>query len=165
MNLSMERGESEGRMTTNLRALYAAAATRPNSKGAADYNVLIQIGMAKDKNYPKVPLLLDLASNKDDKLVFDFLSRSVSLARPIATNAGVPAARVEALRRAFDATMKDPEFQKEAERMQLDLANTGGAELQKIVTNIVDAPKPVLDRINAVLKVGTPSATRPGAKK
>jgi hypothetical protein len=33
MNLSMERGETEGRTTTNLRALYAAAATRPGSKG------------------------------------------------------------------------------------------------------------------------------------
>jgi hypothetical protein len=93
MNLSMERGETEGRTTTNLRALYAAAATRPNSKGEADYNVILQIGVEKAKEYPNVPLLRDLAQGTDEKLVFDFLSRSVSLARPIATNQDVPPAR------------------------------------------------------------------------
>lgn len=165
MNLSMERGETEGRTTTNLRALYASTAKNPNSKGAADFNVIIQVGMHKDKEYPSAPLLNDLAVNNDDKLVFGFLSRSVSLARPLATNSGVPEERVTALRRAFDATMKDPAFIAEAEKMQLDVTSTPGEQLQEVVTGIVDTPKPVVDRIEAVLKMGAPSAQRPGAKK
>jgi tripartite-type tricarboxylate transporter receptor subunit TctC len=165
MNLSMERGETEGRMTTNLRALYAAAATRPGSKGAADYNVILQIGMEKAKEYPNVPLLRELAQGADDKLVFDFLSRSVSLARPIATNQDVPPARVAALRKAFDATMKDPEFLADAKKMQLDITETNGADLQAAVAAIVDTPRPVLDRIAEALATGAPSAERPKPAK
>jgi tripartite-type tricarboxylate transporter receptor subunit TctC len=165
MNLSMERGETEGRTTTNLRALYAAAATRPNSKGEADYNVILQIGMEKAKEYPNVPLLRDLAQGADEKLVFDFLSRSVSLARPIATNQDVPPARVAALRKAFDATMKDPEFLAEATKMQLDITPMTGADLQAAVTAIVDTPRPVLDRITKALATGAPSAERPKPAK
>jgi hypothetical protein len=165
MNLSMERGESEGRMTTNLRALFAAAATRPGSQGEADYNVILQIGMEKAKDYPNVPLLRDLAQGPDDKLVFDFLSQSVSLARPIATNQNVPPARVEALRKAFDATMKDPEFLAEAKKMQLDITPMTGANLQTAVTAIVDTPRRVLDRIAKALAAGVPSAERPKPTK
>ncbi|MPZ57229.1 MAG: hypothetical protein GEU91_12180 [Rhizobiales bacterium] len=165
MNLSMERGETEGRMTTNLRALFAAAATRPNSKGAADYNVILQIGMAKDKSYPDTPLLRDLARNPDDRLVFGFLSQSVSLARPIATNEGVPARRVAALRYAFDATMKDPEFLAEAKKLELDITAMKGEDLQQAVVGIVDTPRPVLDRIVRALEAGIPSAERPNHQK
>jgi tripartite-type tricarboxylate transporter receptor subunit TctC len=165
MNLSMERGETEGRNTTNLRALFAAASKRAGSKGAADYNVILQIGMEKAKEYPNVPLLRDLAKGPDDKLVFDFLSRSVSRARPIATNQDVPPARVAALRKAFDATMKDPEFLAEANKLQLDITTMSGADLQAAVTSIVDTPRPVLDRIAKAMATGVPSAQRPKPAK
>jgi len=165
MNLSMERGETEGRNTTNLRALYAAAARRRDSKGAADYNVILQIGMEKAKEYPNVPLLRGLAKNPDDKLVFDFLSRSVSLARPIATNQDVPPQRVGALRKAFDATMKDPAFLAEAKKMQLDITAMNGADMQAAVASIVDTPRPILDRIAKAIATGIPSAQRPTPAK
>jgi len=165
MNLSMERGETEGRNTTNLRALYAAAARRPDSKGAADYNVILQIGMEKAKEYPNVPLLRGLAKSPDDKLVFDFLSRSVSLARPIATNQDVPPQRVAALRKAFDATMKDPAFLAEANKMQLDITAMNGADMQAAVASIVDTPRPILDRIAKAIATGIPSAERPKPAK
>lgn len=160
LNMAMERGEMEARPTSNLKALFAAAATRPGSQGAGDYHVILQIGMKKDADYPNVPLLRDLAQSDSDKLVFDFLSRSMSIARPVATNQDVPAARVEALRRAFDATMKDPAFIAESHNLQLDVAAMPGAELQKLVNDIVDTPKAVADRINATLQEGASTMQR-----
>jgi predicted PP-loop superfamily ATPase len=84
MNLAIQRGETEGRVTTNLRALFATTKQ-------SDHHVIIQIGMKKNPNYPQAPLLRDLGHSNDDKLARDFISRVIALARPVATNSDVPA--------------------------------------------------------------------------
>ena len=61
-----------------------------------------------DKTSNSVQLQTNVAVNAEQKVVFDFVGRVASLARPIATNYDVPPERVAALRRAFDLTMKDP---------------------------------------------------------
>src|SRR5262245_7085364 len=131
MNLAMERGETEGRITTNLRALFASHPT-----GAAGFNVIIQIGIRPDKDHPNTPLLRALAREPSQTLVFDFISRTMALARPVATNDNVPAERVAALRRAFDATVKDSDFLAEAKQQDLDISPWTGEELQKTVVDI-----------------------------
>ena len=80
MNLAMQRGEAEGRMTTNLRALFAGT---PN--GASGFNVIIQGGVKKDKDYPNVPLMREAAREPNEQPVLDFISRVLALARPVAT--------------------------------------------------------------------------------
>ena len=49
--------------------------------------------------------------------------------RPVAAPPGVPADRLAALRRAFDATMKDPDFVAEAEKLQLEIEPLTGAQI------------------------------------
>ncbi len=44
----MERGETEGRITTNLRALFAS-----QPSGAAGFNLILQTGMQVDKDQPE----------------------------------------------------------------------------------------------------------------
>ena len=82
MTLAMERGEVEGRSTSNPQVLGASKA-----EVAAKYNFLIQVGMRKIPNYEEVPLLRELASNPEQQAIFDFLSKAVVIARPIVTNA------------------------------------------------------------------------------
>jgi tripartite-type tricarboxylate transporter receptor subunit TctC len=155
MNLAMERGEAEGRMTTNLRALFAGA-----PGGAADFNVVIQAGMKKSPDELKVPLMREETRDENEKLVLDFFSRVLALARPVATNDDVPVERVAALRRAFDATMADPAFLAEAKQQDLDISSWKGDELQRVVTGIVDTPAPLLARIRQVIDFGLPAETR-----
>jgi tripartite-type tricarboxylate transporter receptor subunit TctC len=64
----------------------------------------------------------------------------------------VPPERVTALRRAFDATMKDPEFLADAQRQGMEISATTGEELQQLVTGIVNAPPAVLEKIRQVVK-------------
>jgi tripartite-type tricarboxylate transporter receptor subunit TctC len=152
MNLAMERGEAEGRPTTNLRALFAG-----NPNGAAAFNVIIQIGMQPDKEQPNVPLLRNLARAPNEKLVFDFISRTMALARPVATNEGVPAERVAALRRAFDAAMKDPELLSEAKKQDLDISPWTGEDLQKTVLDILNTEPAILEQIKKAIETGAGS--------
>ncbi len=137
MNLAMERGETEGRITTNLRALFASQRRTAPPASTSSFRPACR----KDKDQPNVPLLRNLARSPNDKLVFDFISRTMALARPVATNDNVPPERVEALRRAFDATMKDADFLAEAKQQDLDISPWTGEELQKTVVEIVNAQR------------------------
>src|SRR5882724_942876 len=148
MSIAMERGEVEGRSTSNPQVLAPTAA-----QVLAKYNFLVQVGTRKIPQYEQVPLLRDLAGNDSDRGIFDFLSGAVVIARPIVTNAGVPAERVAALRRAFDATLADPDFLLDAERQSLEIGARGGAELQQIVTSLIDTPQGVLDQVRRVIQI------------
>jgi tripartite-type tricarboxylate transporter receptor subunit TctC len=155
MNLAMERGETEGRITTNLRALFAS-----NPVGASAFNIILQTGMKTDKDFSNVPLLRALALAPNERLVFDFISRTMALARPVATNDNVPAERVAALRRAFDAMVKDAEFLAEAKQQDLDISPWTGEDLQKAVTDIVDTPPAIAEQIRTAIQTGSVSEER-----
>ena len=151
MNLAMERGEIEGRGTSNPRALFTGGGqTGPDGKPL--FNLILQWGLTKDRDYSEVPLLRALAADEDQQLVFDFVSSVASLARPLATNAGVPPERVAALRRAFAATMQDPEFLAEAKKMAMEISPMDGENLQQLVTGIVNAPPAVIEKVRAAVK-------------
>jgi tripartite-type tricarboxylate transporter receptor subunit TctC len=68
------------------------------------------------------------------------------------TNNGMPADRVDALRRAFDATMKDPAFLAEAENSKTDSNPMTGEEAQKIAEATINTPADVLARANALIE-------------
>jgi tripartite-type tricarboxylate transporter receptor subunit TctC len=148
MTLALERGEVEGRSTSNPQVLGATKA-----EVVAKYNFLIQAGVHKISNYEEVPLLLDFAKSDDERAIFDFISQAANVARPIITNAGVPAERVAALRRAFDATMADPSFLDEASRQNLEISARSGIELERMVTNIINTPPAILDSVNRAIQL------------
>jgi tripartite-type tricarboxylate transporter receptor subunit TctC len=155
MNLAVERREVEGRSTTNLAALFA---TRP--EGAAAFNPLLQAGLEKSPDFTNVPLLRELAQTPEQKIVFEFLSRSVSPGRPVATNSRVPADRIAALRRAFDLVMKDAQLLEEAKRQNLDINPWTGVKLQQVVTEVLDTPAADLARIRQAIDAGSSEGTR-----
>jgi tripartite-type tricarboxylate transporter receptor subunit TctC len=155
MTLALERGEVEGRSTSNPQVL------GPNKAAiAAKYNFLIQAGMTKFRGYEEVPLLRDLAKSDEERKIFGFISRAVVIARPIVTNPGVPPERVAALRRAFDAAVADPEFKQEAERLKLDIDSKSGQELEALVHDLLATPRPVLDRVRQAIQVRDAEAAK-----
>ena len=84
--------------------------------------------------------------------MLDFISRTLSLGRPVATNQNVPQERVAILRKAFDATMRDPEFLADARKQDLDISPWTGAELQQVVLDIVDTPAESVARIRRAIE-------------
>jgi tripartite-type tricarboxylate transporter receptor subunit TctC len=150
MNLAMERGEVEGRGTSNPRSLLPGGVNK-GPDGRPLFNFILQWGLTKDADYPDVPLLRALAKDADQQSIFDFVSSVASLARPVATSAGVPPERVAALRRAFAATMKDTDFLAEAKKQGMEITPMGGEALQKVVTSIVNAPPGVVAKVKAAV--------------
>jgi hypothetical protein len=151
ITLAMERNEIEGRGTSNPKTVFAGRSPI-DGDGTPLFNLILQSGLRKDPTYQNVPLLLDLAGNDEHRQIFDFISKAAVLARPIATNADVPQERVAALRRAFEATMKDPLFLSEAQRQGMEVNPMTGAEVQELVADIVNAAPGAVDSLRAILK-------------
>ena len=61
-----------------------------------------------------------------DRALLRFYAVKFSMARPLVAPPEVPAERLAALRAAFDATMKDPQYLEEAQRIGLDVNPLGG---------------------------------------
>jgi tripartite-type tricarboxylate transporter receptor subunit TctC len=149
INLAMERGELDGHATSTWMSIQTMLHDEVRD---GKINVLIQTGLRKEVDLPDVPLLSDLV--KDDprkRAIADFLSLAVSVARPLAAPPGVPDERVALLRRAFDATMRDPAFLADAHAARSDVDPMTGAETQAAVARILSTPKPVIADVEAAL--------------
>src|SRR5215213_174113 len=148
VNLAMERGEVEGRGSNSWASWKS---TKPEWLKEKKIIMLVQVGLKRDPELPDVPLLLELVTNDLDRKVMTFLSAETAISRALVTTPDVPPERIEALRRAFDATMKDPQFLAEAEKAKMDIGPMTGEESQKIADSIVNTPSEVIDRAKVVL--------------
>ena len=74
----------------------------------------------------------------------------MGIQRSNTTTPGVPPARVTALRRAFDAMVKDREFIAEAEKLRIELLPLPGEELQTIVKTVQDLSPDLTQKIKAM---------------
>ena len=101
-------------------------------------------------------MLSDLAETPQQKEALDLVSKVIGLSRPVATNERTPPERVAALREAFQATLRDPEFLQEAKRMELDVNPWTGDEVAQAIRSILEAPAGTKDLVRAALKGNAP---------
>ena len=149
VNLAMERGEVGGRV--NSWASWKA--TKPDWLREKKIFMLVQIALKRHPELADVPTMIELAKTEEDKAVMTFLSADIPISRAYVTTPGVPAERVQALRRAFDATMKDPQFLAEAAKLGMDISPSTGEEAQRYSDLIANTPAAVLARAKAILDI------------
>jgi tripartite-type tricarboxylate transporter receptor subunit TctC len=142
--LAIERGEAHGRCGLSLSSLKSA---KPDWLRDKKVNVLVQIALEKSPELPDVPLIFDLVTKEEDRQMLELLVGPTAMARPFVGPPGMAPDKATLLRRAFDATMKDPEFLAEAVKMQTDVQPTTGEEAQKLVARIYATPRPVIERV------------------
>jgi len=146
INLAMERGEVEARNNT----WSSWKATRPAWLRDRKISVILQSGpRPADLD---APLFAELAANAGDRRLIEFVLSGTALGRPLATTPDVPPERVAALRAAFDATVKDPDFLAEAKSLHLDVDPIRGVDMQKTVAHILDTPPDVVRRAKHLLE-------------
>ena len=120
INLAMERGEVQARNNTWSSWKATKRAWLDEKKIA----VIAQAGpRASDLDAPSVE---SFARTPEERQLIELIVSGTQMGRPLATTADVPAERVAALRAAFDATMKDPEFRAEAAAMNFEVDPVSG---------------------------------------
>ena len=65
---------------------------------------------------------------------------------------GTAPAQLAILRRAFDATMKDPQFLAEADKLRIDVAPLSGERVQEVVRDLYASPPEVVELARAAIK-------------
>ena len=152
--LAMEKGESDGRgggWTANMRPGWFTES--PNK-----VQLLVQSGAQKAKmlypgqvSPPNIPLLKDLAKNDDDRQLLGLVTRV--LARAVAAPSGVPKARIDAMRVAFDKTLKDPAYLAEMNKRKMAIESPmNGQEVATYINGVASTPKRIVDRYIAAVR-------------
>jgi tripartite-type tricarboxylate transporter receptor subunit TctC len=149
IHLAMEAGEVQGVGATSWTTLKAL-----NSNWLQDkkIKVIAQWGMRKHPDLPDVPSMLDLAKTDADRQALLLGLARLEFGRPFFVPPGVPAERVEALRRAFDATMKDPAFLAEADKLKLDIDPLTGEQVAELVAEVSKTPADIAARVRTALE-------------
>jgi tripartite-type tricarboxylate transporter receptor subunit TctC len=141
LTLALESGETEGICGLSWSTMKAA---RPHWIKDHKLNVIVQMGLAKLPELPDVPSALELVSDPVKHQVLELILMRQEIGRPVAAPPGVPTERLEVLRRAFDETMRDPEFLAEAEKLQLEIEPLSAHEIDALLANAFATPKPIV---------------------
>jgi tripartite-type tricarboxylate transporter receptor subunit TctC len=89
---------------------------------------------------PSAAAARDLLTDPRKRDIFNLLTASAVVGRPYIAPKGVPADRLAALRAAFNATMKDPEFLADSEKQHLAVTPMTGAEVETFVKDLYRTP-------------------------
>ncbi len=147
VNLAMERGEVAGRNNT----WSSWKVTKRKWLEEKLISILAYEG-PKPADLPGVPSVQDLASSPADRLAIKLIAAGTLYGRPLALPPGVPADRVEAIRQAFLATMKDPEFLKEAEAGNIEVEPVAGPRMQEVSADLIATPEAVKQRARPLIE-------------
>jgi tripartite-type tricarboxylate transporter receptor subunit TctC len=145
--LAMERGETDAAFTS-WNTLKTAKHDWVADKKV---NVLVQYALKRLPDLD-VPTMVELGKTPEDKQMFAFEVSGGEVGRSFLAPPGVPAERVAALRKAFDATVKDPELLAEVAKAKLDFHPGTGEELQKTIAATASVSPAVIARIQGFLK-------------
>ena len=149
IHLAMESGEVQGNAATNWTTVRSL---NPHWITEKKIKVLAQWALRRHPELAGVPMVLDLAKADAERQALLLLLARLEYGRPFFVPPGVPAERVNALRRAFDATMKDKEFLAEAEKLKLDIDPLTGEQVAALVEQVARTAPETAARVRAALE-------------
>jgi len=144
--LAMERGEVEGHST----AWSAVKVAKPDWLRDKTVSIIVQFALQRHPELPDIPTAVELARNDDERAVLSAIMNASEVGTAFFTSPGVPPDRLAVLRRAFDETMKDPEFLAEAQRIRLGVTAMSGDEVRKLVGQVNSLTPALLEKVRAV---------------
>ncbi len=153
VGLAMERGEVNCLGSSNLSSARVMFGSYLEDH---KMSILVQWGTEKDPAISAyagrdVPLVSEFAQNDMDRKVLDLINSGITFGRPMLAPPGVPQARVEAFRAAFDATMKDPDFLADARAQTLDVNPISGVKLQALAASMANTSDEIVARANELV--------------
>jgi tripartite-type tricarboxylate transporter receptor subunit TctC len=147
--LAMEKGEVDG----NCNVWSSMKSQRPQWFTEHKAVILVQFTKVKHPELPNVPTVFEFATSDGQKKALDFLMAAEAISRPVAGPPGIPADRAKALRAAFMATMKDPEFVAAAKKARLELSPVDGEHAAEIARDIANTSPQAIDLAKKMIDV------------
>jgi tripartite-type tricarboxylate transporter receptor subunit TctC len=143
IHLAMERGEVQGRAGNFFSSLKSQNADWVRDRRIA---LIAQIGEERDPEFSDIPLLQELTTDAEAKQIFRLFSAEIAMGKAYLTTPDVPQDRLDALRKAFEATMKDEDFIAEAKTASIDVRPINADAVRRIANDILATPKSLIER-------------------
>ena len=150
IRLAAERGETDGFCGLLVSALKTDYWDQYKS---GRVTVPVQMGLAKHPEFGHIPNAYDLAKSEEDRQLFQLIFGPWTYGRPLYAPPGTDPARLAALRAALVATLKDPAYREEAQKINMELQSLPPETIAKLVDQILRTPAPVVERARQVLGV------------
>ena len=120
---------------------------------SGDLKLILQATLKPHREHPQLPMALNYAKTEEAKRLISTVARVHGpTVRPYVLPPNTPADRVQTLRKAFMATMKDPEFLAEAKKANLDINPEDGATLEQNVKEILQLEPALVAKLKESLK-------------
>ena len=141
ISLAMERGEVDGRCGWSWTSIKAEKAAWLAEK---KLNLVVQLALEKARDLPDVPLIVDKAQTEAQRQILELIFSRQTMGRPFVAPPEIPADRRDALRAAFDQTMKDPGFLADAEKSRIEINPVAGDAIDALVKDLYRTPPDVV---------------------
>ena len=148
MENAIERGEVDGRA-----AIWQTLnATQPTWIKDGKVRIIVQSVLKRAPQLPDTPTYIELAKTDEARRIFEFMAFQNVTGRTLVAPPGVPKDRVTALRRAFDAAVKDPVMLSELTRAGMVIEPTSGEEVQAVVERMIATPPEIVAKMRKLLE-------------
>jgi tripartite-type tricarboxylate transporter receptor subunit TctC len=118
--------------------------------GAA--KVILQANRRNHPELPDVPQAIKFAKTEEGRKMIDVAIHGDSdIVRTYTLPPGTPKDRVEALRTAFDATLKDPEFLADAKKSKLNVDPVPVTAIEKDIAGLFKLDSALLNKLKEIL--------------
>lgn len=146
MNLAMERGEVQARINSSLGLRTQQAAWVRDGKVIS----IAQGGTMRQPDMADVPLFSELVTDPEGRQILAIVESGSVVGWPELMPPDVPADRLAAWRKAFDATMKDPAFVADVKKAKLEVHPKSGQELAKLIDGILAVDPKIVVRARKI---------------
>ena len=145
---AMEREEIHGRCGPQITAIRSL---RPQWFTEHKVVIPIMVSERRSKDFPDSPSIMEFAKDEPTRQQIRLLIVTQDLDRPVLAPPGVPAERVRQLRDAFNATMIDPAFRADIEKLRLTLDWVRGEDVAKTLADAYAMPPDVVAAAKEVM--------------
>lgn len=148
INLGLQRGEVDvscGLFVSSLRGAYRA------DYEAGNLRAILQFGKADEPYFKGAANIYKLLRTDEERTLTEFVFEQAEISRPVIAPPAMAAPVRDAVRSAFDKTMKDPEFLSEAKRANIDIAPVSGADTAAQFARFAAVPPAIAARAKAAI--------------
>ena len=154
------KGTADTRLAFNNGEVQAASnawestkSTWKNELKSGMLKVVLQANLKSHPELKNIPVAYDMAKTDEAKTLMATVLRANSpTVRPFMTPPGTPEERVQILRKAFIATLNDPELLAEAKKANLDINPLDGAELEQNIKEMFKLNAAQIAKLKDILR-------------
>lgn len=151
IRLAMQKGEIDG-ACWGWESMSVTARAMLDAKGDDQLVPYLTQGDAGDPDIKNLPQATNVIKGSDNLSTFNAWMATYQFQRPISLPPGTPKSRLNIMRKAFAAVMKDRQFLAEAKKSKLIINYVSGPEIEKYVHQILNTPAKAKEALSFLVR-------------